>query len=238
MSAHESLREAIVVARETASGDQQLVAYVVRDSEKRMGAGESAEDESRSEQIAQWENVWDETYGQIAEPADHTFNIVGWNSSYSGLPIPAAEMRSWVDETVSRILGLSPQRVLEIGCGTGLLLFRIAPHTGHYHGTDVSQRALSYINQNLNDERSESITLSRRPAEDFAGIEPGAFDTVILNSVVQYFRISLSPRRTHCGSENSQAGISLSRRHSQPSFARGISRVGGAGKCATHDDRR
>ena len=133
------------------------------------------------------ENVWDETYGQIAEPADHTFNIVGWNSSYSGLPIPAAEMRSWVDETVSRILALSPQRVLEIGCGTGLLLFRIAPHTGHYHGTDVSQRALSYINQNLNDERSESITLSRRPAEDFAGIEPGAFDTVILNSVVQYF---------------------------------------------------
>jgi amino acid adenylation domain-containing protein len=180
LSAHESLREAIVVARETASGDQQLVAYVVRDSE-------SADDESRSEQIAQWETVWDVTYGQTAGQADYTFNITGWNSSYTGLPIPAAEMHSWVDETVSRILRLSPQKVLEIGCGTGLLLFRIAPHTDHYYGTDVSQRALSYIEQHLGDQRPGSIILSRRPAEDFAGLEPDAFDTVILNSVVQYF---------------------------------------------------
>jgi thioesterase domain-containing protein/SAM-dependent methyltransferase len=187
LSAHESLREAIVVARETASGDQQLVAYVVRDSERTTGTGESADDESRSELIAQWETVWDETYGQTAGQADYTFNITGWNSSYTGLPIPAEEMHSWVDETVSRILALSPQKVLEIGCGTGLLLFRIAPHTDHYYGTDVSQRALSYIEQHLSDQRQGSIILSRRPAEDFAGLEPGAFDTVILNSVVQYF---------------------------------------------------
>jgi amino acid adenylation domain-containing protein len=96
-------------------------------------------------------------------------------------------MHSWVDETVNRILALSPRKALEIGCGTGLLLFRIATHTSQYYGTDVSPRALSHIEQNLSDPRPGSVVLSRRPAEDFTGIEPGAFDTVILNSVVQYF---------------------------------------------------
>ena len=52
---------------------------------------------------------------------DETFDIVGWNSSYTGQPIPEEEMREWVDQTVERILSLRPKRVLEIGCGTGLL---------------------------------------------------------------------------------------------------------------------
>ena len=51
LSKHESLREAIVVARETASDDQQLVAYVVPDSDGRMGAGEAGADESRSKLV-------------------------------------------------------------------------------------------------------------------------------------------------------------------------------------------
>ena len=46
-------------------------------------------------------------------------------------------MREWVDGTVERILALAslpPARVLEIGCGTGLLLFRIAPRAARYAG--------------------------------------------------------------------------------------------------------
>ena len=31
---------------------------------------------------------------------DPAFNIVGWNSSYTGEPIPAEEMREWVEDTV------------------------------------------------------------------------------------------------------------------------------------------
>jgi amino acid adenylation domain-containing protein len=185
LTADEALREAVVVARETGSGDRQLVAYVVRESERAIASGDSAADESRNEQVAQWANVWDETYGQTPAQPDHTFNTIGWNSSYSGLPIPATEMRSWAEDTVSRILALSPRRVLEIGCGTGMLLFRIAPQTEQYHATDVSQRALNYIAQNLDDRHH--VTLSQRPADDFEGLTTGSFDTVILNSVVQYF---------------------------------------------------
>ena len=47
-------------------------------------------------------------------------------------------MREWVDVTVARIAALQPERVLEIGCGTGLLLYRLAPNCERYVGTDFS----------------------------------------------------------------------------------------------------
>ena len=78
-----------------------------------------------------------------------TFNIAGWKSSYTGQPIAAEEMQEWVAETVARILALKPQRVLEIGCGTGLLLARIAPHCEHYTGTDFSETALDAYPPNV-----------------------------------------------------------------------------------------
>ena len=51
----------------------------------------------------------------------------GWNSSYTGDPIPLEEMAEWRSATVDRIMALQPQRVLEIGAGSGLVLSQIAP---------------------------------------------------------------------------------------------------------------
>ena len=98
-------------------------------------------------------------------------------------------MKEWVERTVERILSLRPRRVLEIGCGTGLLLFQVAPHVESYRGTDLSQKALDYLPQQIgaNPARFQNVTLSRQPAHNFFGLESDSYDTVILNSVVQYF---------------------------------------------------
>ena len=93
--------------------------------------------------------VFNENYSQPGNQPDPTFNITGWNNSYTGKPIAEEEMREWLDQTVERILSLRPQKVLEIGCGTGLLLFRLAPHCTRYVGTDFSPIALDYIQQTL-----------------------------------------------------------------------------------------
>ncbi|MGH9336726.1 MAG: phosphopantetheine-binding protein, partial [Vicinamibacteria bacterium] len=55
--------------------------------------------------------------------------------------------------------------------------------------TDFSPVALDYVRKNLEalGEKSASVTLLERRAEDFEGIEARSFDVVILNSTVQYF---------------------------------------------------
>nr|WP_083263182.1 amino acid adenylation domain-containing protein [Desertifilum tharense] len=111
--------------------------------------------------------------------------LTGWNSSYTGEPIPPEEMQEWVGDRVQQILALKPKRVLEIGCGTGLLLFQIAPHCQTYVATDFSTVSLEVIQAQLT--HLPQVQLLHRMATDLEGIDLGAFDVVILNSIVQYF---------------------------------------------------
>src|SRR6185369_12563065 len=150
--------------------------------------------ETGDNQVAQWREVYDEIiYSSLDEHTslykDSLFNIKGWTSSYTGEPIGPDAMREQVDQTVQRILQSGPKRVLEIGCGTGLLLARVAPQCESYVGTDFSATALEYLTEQIRRSGRDfsNVTLMHRTADDFLGIEEESFDAVILNSVVQYF---------------------------------------------------
>ena len=201
LAQHPAVRETVVIAHEQLSGDsgaelgkpplriqdRRLVAYVTPNIQYSSSQEQMQQMQLPDEQVLQWQMLYEETYSQPAPHADPTFNIVGWNSSYTGQPLPAEQIREWVDDRVERILTLQPQRVLEIGCGTGLLLFRLAPHCTEYWGTDFSQVSLDYIRQQLVNQELPQVTLLQKMATDFKGVEAEAFDAVILNSVVQYF---------------------------------------------------
>ncbi|MEO7360915.1 MAG: amino acid adenylation domain-containing protein, partial [Gemmatimonadaceae bacterium] len=123
LARHAEVQDVAVMAHDDGSGDARLIAYVVPNTE----SSGLATDEG----VDRWREVFDRTYTHAEETGDAVesgFNIAGWLSSYDKRPIPAPEMREWVDRTCDRILERKPKRVLEIGCGTGLLLFRIAPH--------------------------------------------------------------------------------------------------------------
>ena len=114
----------------------------------------------------------------------------GWNSSYTGDPIPLEEMVEWRSATVDRILALQPRRVLEIGVGSGLLLSQIAPHCEHYVGTDMSAVVIDTLAGSLEQLQipwRDRVQLLTQPAHVTEALPQGHFDTIILNSVVQYF---------------------------------------------------
>ncbi|MFB2896156.1 amino acid adenylation domain-containing protein, partial [Aerosakkonemataceae cyanobacterium BLCC-F50] len=187
LSQHPLIQTSTVVVREDIPGDKRLVAYLVPDLDRQTVPEQITQ--WQSEYVSDWQTLYEQSYSQQAKIAidDPTFNISGWNSSYTKQPIPAQEMRVWVESTVNRILSLSPQRVLEIGCGSGLLLYRVAKNVQEYWGTDYSVSAVEYVERVCQTVGLENVQLRQQTADNFADIPKGKFDTVVLNSVVQYF---------------------------------------------------
>lgn len=185
LSRHEGVRQIVVAPRESGAS-RELIAYVQGEVDAEV-AGQAA-----SETLETWRGIWDRTYtesGASPEAAsDPTFDTSGWNSSLTGEPIPVHHMREWVDSTVERILALKPRRVLEVGCGTGLLLHRIAPHCAHYAGLDYSQPMIDRLSETLAGQVGESsVSLSCAPAHNLAGEVDEPVDLVVMNSVLQHF---------------------------------------------------
>jgi amino acid adenylation domain-containing protein/thioester reductase-like protein len=185
------VRENAVTVREDRVGEKRLVAYITPkslDSETDdLATSNPADLTDRS--LGKWQDVWCNTYSQPEVVPDLTFNITGWTSSYTGQLIPEEAVYEWMDCNVKRILALQPQRLLEIGCGMGMVLYRVAPHCTQYLGTDISIEAINYIEKVLaqNNENWDRVSLSARAADAIEISENGQFDTVVLNSVIQYF---------------------------------------------------
>ena len=184
---HSAIESAAVVStkEKLGDGDKRLMAYVV----PHLASGDSVEQEkAQQEYLSLWKTVNQQTDSQTPIQADITFNIVGWDSSYDGQAIPEVEMAEWVEQTVTRIKDLHPQQVLEIGCGTGLLLTRIAPNCTEYVGIDFSHPALEHIRKIQQVMGGlDHITLLERTADNLVGLKAESFDTVIINSVLQHF---------------------------------------------------
>ncbi|GEC05441.1 hypothetical protein SSP24_30960 [Streptomyces spinoverrucosus] len=169
---HPAVDQVTVVAREDRPGDRRLAAYVVP-------ALDAPDD-----RVAEWKQVHELLYSAAGSEGFRE-NFAGWNSMYDGLPIPVEEMREWRDATIERIRELGSQRrVLEIGVGSGLILSRIAPDCEAYWGTDLSAEAIGALRAQVD---ITGVELRAQPAHDTTGLPVGYFDTVVLNSVAQYF---------------------------------------------------
>ena len=177
LARHPSVWQSVVVARADNDEPAQLVAYIKTPDQADSG-------ESR---VDHWKGLWDGAYRQATDIADPRFNIAGWNDSFSGAPIAASDMREWLDATLDNIRALDPANVLEIGCGTGMILFGLLPHVDHYTGTDLSPHALDTIRRELGSDELAKVTLLNQPADGLQGLAEKSFDTVIINSVAQYF---------------------------------------------------
>jgi amino acid adenylation domain-containing protein/thioester reductase-like protein len=157
--------------------DRRLVAYVVPDPSATTPA-------AAADTVTEWRALFDQTHRTTAGARDFT----GWNSSYDGTPVPRAEMDEWVDSTVaavrSRLSHVREPEILEIGCGTGLLLTELAAGSRRYVGTDFSASALAGLADKVRAAELDRVELHIADADALPDL--GRFDLVLINSVTQY----------------------------------------------------
>ncbi|MDE5123131.1 MAG: AMP-binding protein, partial [Trichodesmium sp. St19_bin1] len=186
LNSYSQVKETVVVARVDNPGDKRLVAYIVPETQNTT----TSNGELSETQVDSWQDIFNEQiYDQLSEVTDPLFNTRGWISNYDDQPIPVEQMRIWAGDIVTQILAKKPERVWEVGCGTGMLLFQIAPYTEKYYGTDISNVSLEYIKQQIEQEpdKYSHVSLAQKRAEEMADVAPNSFDAVLLSSIVQYF---------------------------------------------------
>ncbi|MDT0616515.1 amino acid adenylation domain-containing protein, partial [Streptomyces lancefieldiae] len=179
LTEHPGVAQAAVVVRENEQGDKTLVGYVVPDPDAAAADADV--------QVDEWRRIHEEIYADSADEAlGEDFRL--WKSAYDAAPIPREQMLEWRDAAVAQVLRFAPRRVLEIGVGAGLLLSRIVGEVDEYWGTDISATVVDRVREQAEQAGyGDRVRLSAQSADDFSGLPRGGFDTVVLNSVVQYF---------------------------------------------------
>ncbi|MEU0980710.1 amino acid adenylation domain-containing protein [Streptomyces griseus] len=186
VGSHPAVRQCAVEVVRRAPGDERIVALV------RLRDDSTSGPDWNRDRVEEWRRLYDATYDDLDSGPVSSFNLAGWLSSYTGRPLDETEMRSWLDDTVARILALRPRHVLEIGCGTGMILLNVAPSCRSYRATDLSTAAVDYVRRAVATTTGLPADVEVRTAPAHTSVLTAAAgaaapDAIVLNSVVQYF---------------------------------------------------
>ncbi|MCP5046912.1 MAG: amino acid adenylation domain-containing protein, partial [bacterium] len=130
-----------------------------------------------------------ELWSHVGENAVDDITGGGWVSSYTGQPFSKKEMDEYGGNIVRKLTPLlhPKMKVLEIGCASGITMYRIAPEVGMYYGTDLSEVIIDKNNRRINRQGNRNIKLARLAAHEIHKLEETNFDLIIINSVIQCF---------------------------------------------------
>ncbi|MCP4156169.1 MAG: SDR family NAD(P)-dependent oxidoreductase, partial [bacterium] len=143
-----------------------------------------AEEETETSDLMD-ERLWE----HVGETATDEITGGGWVSSYTGELFTKTEMDEYGDNILKKIEPLvnKNMRVLEIGCASGITMFRIAPQVSLYYGTDLSSVIIEKDRQRAQEEGHQNIKLASLTAHEIDQIEEEQFDLIIINSVIHCF---------------------------------------------------
>jgi amino acid adenylation domain-containing protein len=129
-------------------------------------------------------------WNHIAEQSVDEVTAGGFISSYTGQPFAESEVREYVErvaELAEPFLGAG-RRVLEVGCGSGLIMFELAPRASLYVGLDPSDATQAQNLKRVAEEGSDRIKLATGFADEIDTMfEPESFDLILMASTAQFF---------------------------------------------------
>ncbi|KAI0616591.1 Cyclic peptide synthetase, partial [Pyrenophora tritici-repentis] len=185
---HRAVRDAVAVAQRIDDDEAQLNGFITIHDE------EEQKDDETQEHVDVWEARFDrDTYSSInsVEPQSVGRDFVGWTSMYDGSDIPKNEMNEWLDDTMRTIHDSGRARnVLEVGAGSGMILFNLGDSMQSYVGLDPSETAVAFVAKTARSvpALADKVRIFKATAADIGQLEESIVpDMAVVNSVVQYF---------------------------------------------------
>ena len=138
--------------------------------------------------VDQWQHIYDELYGAEVEAPGSA-----WISGAGTAATPVSRSRSrrwqeWRSATVDRIMALRPRRVSRSGWVRGWCLSQIAPECVRYGAPTFRAPTIETLQAAWPDSRGGTGFICwTNPPTSPRGCPQSYFDTMILNSVIQYF---------------------------------------------------
>lgn len=131
------------------------------------------------------EAVWD----HVGHTAFDDISGGGWSSSYTGQWLSREVMDEYGENIRAKLRPhlSETSRVLEIACGSGISLLRLAPLVGFYYATDLSRPILDWTERAIGRAGLRNVRLRHCPAHETDRVDQAGFDVVIFNSVIQCF---------------------------------------------------
>ncbi|MFB9278022.1 amino acid adenylation domain-containing protein [Cohnella cellulosilytica] len=129
-------------------------------------------------------------FDDLAASATDRVSAGGFVSTYTGLYFTEAEVDEYRDRVVelARPFAGEGKAALEIGCGSGLVLFELAGAFGQYTGLDASQVTQERNRQRvIENDLQANVKLLTGFADEIAGMEDQRYDVVLLPSTIQFF---------------------------------------------------
>ncbi|OGM51002.1 hypothetical protein ABOM_000274 [Aspergillus bombycis] len=192
--AYESINDAVTVVRDADGQEPELVSFITISDGQGFSEWETADSTSEQGQVETWREHFDVTaYAGIDNigPSKLGRDFVGWTSMYDGSEIDRTEMEEWLDDTIAAILdGGEPRNILEVGTGSGMILFNLPQSLQSYVGLELAEQAATFANK-----AAQSVPSLRGKVEVRVGTVTDVArtdrlnspDLVVVNSTAQYF---------------------------------------------------
>ncbi|MBW7476454.1 amino acid adenylation domain-containing protein [Paenibacillus oenotherae] len=123
-----------------------------------------------------------------AAATDH-ISAGGFVSSYTGIYLPEEEVEEYKQHVIdlARPFTGADKLALEIGCGSGLIMFDLAESFRQYTGLDPSSVTQNRNQETVERDGKEKIRLITGFAEEISGMADESYDAVLLPSTIQFF---------------------------------------------------
>ncbi|KAK2600119.1 hypothetical protein QQS21_005134 [Conoideocrella luteorostrata] len=197
LRSHECVEDAVVLLQDDLDGE--MVAFLTLRKlavEHHIQSLAQTDDGYESQQVELWETVFDEAVYPTIEnnmrPEEIGRDFHGWISAYDGSLLGSTAMQEWLDDTMNTILscnGDRPLDVLELGTGSGMILFNMTKRLRSYLGIELTQAAVEFVTATAKSmpELANKVRVRQGAATDLHLFESASPEVVIINSVAQYF---------------------------------------------------